>query len=154
MSGTSRLEDEMSDQRQTPLLELARSVPKDLRGEWEIQWFEDGTPCGYAMAPVGKYLHDMADRIAELEAENEGLTKYCEDQCVDKDQHNAIVRQKNAEIERLTADNEKLRAALKPFADAHYAMAEPNIIIDPYDHITLYDIRDAAEALAAVEDKT
>ena len=57
-------------------------------------------------------------------------------------------------IERLTADNEKLRAALKPFADAHYAMAEPNIIIDPYDHITLYDIRQAAEALAAVEDKT
>ena len=54
----------------------------------------------------------------------------------------------------LQADNERLRAVLKPFAGAHYAMAEPNIIIDPYDHITLYDIRQAAEALAAVEDKT
>jgi len=50
------------------------------------------------------------------------------------------------------ADNERLRAVLKPFADAHYAMAEPNIIIDPYDHITLYDIRQAAEALAAMEE--
>jgi len=129
----------MSDQRQTPLLELARSVPKDLRGEWEIQWFEDGTPCGYAMAPVGKYLHDMADRIAELEAENEGLTKYCEDQCVDKDQHNAIVRQKNAEIERLTADNERLRVALR--------------FIDDEAHDLNAAEECAREALAAVEDE-
>jgi len=58
----------MSDlANQTPLLELARSVPKDFRGEWETQWFDDGTPCGHAMAPVGKYLHDMADEIGRLE---------------------------------------------------------------------------------------
>lgn len=60
----------MTDQpQQTPLIELARSVPKDLRAEWETQWFEDGTPCGHAMAPVGKYLHDMADEIERLTAE-------------------------------------------------------------------------------------
>ena len=60
----------MSDQPcETPLVELARGVPKDFRGEWEIQWFEDGTPCGHAMAPVGKYLHDMADEIERLTAE-------------------------------------------------------------------------------------
>ena len=57
----------MSDQpAQTPLLELARSVPKDLRGEWEIQWADDGRPTGHSMAPVGKYLHDMADEIDVL----------------------------------------------------------------------------------------
>ena len=60
----------MSEQAaQTPLIELARSVPKDLRAEWETQWFEDGTPCGHAMGQVGKHLHDMADEIDRLTAE-------------------------------------------------------------------------------------
>lgn len=52
---------------QTSLMELVRGVPKDLRGEWEIQWFEDGTPSGHAMAPVGKYLHEQADEIERLQ---------------------------------------------------------------------------------------
>jgi len=47
-------------------MELVRGVPKDLRGQWEIQWFEDGTPSGHAMAPVGKYLHEQADEIERL----------------------------------------------------------------------------------------
>ena len=73
----------MSDQPcQTPLLELARSVPKDLRGEWETQWFEDGTPCGHAMAPIGKYLHDMADEIERLRAALESIANNtCCDPC-------------------------------------------------------------------------
>lgn len=64
---------------ETPLLELARSVPKDLRGEWESQWWEDGTPCGHSMAPVGKYLHDMADEIERLRTKENGQEVYvCE----------------------------------------------------------------------------
>ena len=57
---------------------------------------------------------------------------------VDKDLHNAIVRQKNKRIEQL-------EAALRPFADAHHNMIVPNQIINPYDHITLHDLRVAAE---------
>ena len=53
----------------TPLLELARSVPKDLRAEWPIQFSEDGRPSGHAMAPVGRYLHDLADENERLKAE-------------------------------------------------------------------------------------
>ncbi len=100
----------MSDQTEaTPLLELARNVPKKLCAEWASQWFEDGTPCGHSMAPVGKYLHDMADRIEELERElvasNASLTE----------QHNewsahseAIAKQRNDAL----AENEKLRAVV------------------------------------------
>ena len=55
-----------------PLSELVRSVPRDLRGVWEIQWFEDGTPCGHSHAPVGRYLHEQADEIERLTA----LLKY------------------------------------------------------------------------------
>lgn len=68
----------MSDQDQCceiPLSDLARNVPIDLRGEWEIQWAEDGTPTGHEMAPVGAYVHRLADEIARLEAEN---TRYRE----------------------------------------------------------------------------
>lgn len=59
----------MSDQNQcaeTPLLELARSIPIDLRGEWETQWADDGTPTGHSMAPVGSYVHRLADEIERL----------------------------------------------------------------------------------------
>ena len=59
--------------RKTPLIELARSIPQDLRAEWESQWHKDGTPCGHTMAPVGKYLHDMADEIERLQQEIERL---------------------------------------------------------------------------------
>lgn len=59
----------MNDQASaTPLVELLRSIPKDLRAEWEIQWFEDGTPSGHAMAPVGKHAHDAAEQIKQLQS--------------------------------------------------------------------------------------
>ena len=54
---------------ETPLIELARAVPRGLRGEWEIQWAEDGTPTGHSMAPVGKYLHDLADEVERQRVE-------------------------------------------------------------------------------------
>lgn len=51
---------------ETPLLELARSVPKDLCAEWESQWWPDGAPCGHSMAPVGRYIHELADEVERL----------------------------------------------------------------------------------------
>jgi len=60
----------MSEQAaQTPLIELARSVPKDLRADWPFQWHEDGTACGLSTAPVGEYLHGLADQVERLTAE-------------------------------------------------------------------------------------
>jgi len=49
--------------------------------------------------------------------------------------------------QRLNQRIEQLEAALKPFADAHHNMIAPNQIIDPYDHITLHDLRVAAETV-------
>ena len=49
--------------------------------------------------------------------------------------------------DKQTQEIERLRAALEPFAKAHEAMSEPNLIIDPYEHITLHDLRVAHEAL-------
>ena len=46
---------------------------------------------------------------------------------------------------------ERLRAVLKPFADAHHAMSTPNQIIDPYEHITLHDLRMAASECPVCE---
>lgn len=49
------------------LVDLLRDIPCDYRGEWPIQWAEDGTPTGHAMYPIGLLAHKAADRIAELE---------------------------------------------------------------------------------------
>jgi hypothetical protein len=54
---------------QTPLVDLLREVPKDLRAEWPSQWAEDGRPIGHTLSPVGKHCHEAAERIAELEAQ-------------------------------------------------------------------------------------
>ena len=70
------MSDKMNDQgaKDTSLLELARSIPEDLRCEWETQWYDDGTPCGFSTAPIGAYVHRLANeleakdkRIAEME---------------------------------------------------------------------------------------
>lgn len=71
------------------LLERARTVPKDFRGEWESMWHEDGTPRGYSMAPVGLYVHELADEVERLAAENrklkEGLLEALEWNWCDED---------------------------------------------------------------------
>ena len=68
----------MSDQAmQVPLVELLRGIPSALRGEWVTQWSEDGFETGHAMAPVGMYCHQAADRIAELEKVAENAVIVC-----------------------------------------------------------------------------
>ena len=62
----------MSNQaKQTPLIELARNVPSNLHSNWASQFTEDGHAIGYSMAPVGRYLHELADKVESLEADHE-----------------------------------------------------------------------------------
>ena len=67
----------MSDNncQQTPLVDLLRSVPKDFRGTWPIQWAEDGSETGHAMSPVGRHAHDAADELEALQRKVEELEK-------------------------------------------------------------------------------
>ena len=57
----------MSEAMQTPLTELLRMTPDDLRAEWPSQWAEDGREIGHTMSPIGKHCHQAADRIDKLE---------------------------------------------------------------------------------------
>ena len=93
---------------ETPLLDLARNVPKDLRAEWEIQWFEDGTPCGHAMAPVGKYLHDMADEIERLQNEADEYQQLQDEIIVALGSRGILPSGIVGEIERLRAALERI----------------------------------------------
>ena len=62
----------MSNQAtQTPLIELARNVPNNLHSNWASQFTEDGHAIGYNMAPDGRYLHELADKVESLEADHE-----------------------------------------------------------------------------------
>ena len=95
--------DEILEQTcETSIIELARSVPKDYRAEWEIQWFDDGTPSGHAMAPVGRYLHDMADTLESLLADRDRWKKLASDQ----DDTQDILHTKNVELRK---ENKVLR---------------------------------------------
>jgi len=107
----------MNDQASaTPLVELLRSIPKDLRAEWEIQWFEDGTPSGHAMAPVGKHAHDAAEQIKQLQSKNDRL--------------NDELNTQNETLEQLEAKCEKLAEGLCFYADpdSYFAIS---ILTDP-----------------------
>ncbi len=65
----------MSNQAQeTPLIDLLRRVPIELRASWPIQWSEDGYETGHAMCPIGLQCHKAADRITLLEAVAEAAT--------------------------------------------------------------------------------
>ena len=93
----------MSDApQQTPLVDLLRDVPKNLRAEWPIQWSDDGRETGHSLAPIGKYCHDAADRIEKLESENADLKRQLEEM---RDQ---IVKRNDriAELERQLEETE------------------------------------------------
>ena len=107
----------MSDQTcEVPLVELLLDIPKDLRAEWEIQWFEDGTPSGHAMCPVGNYAHRAAERIKQLEAENRDLIQEkhprykAEDWLLLLDAQKLIEEMKDSRIKQLEAENAELKA--------------------------------------------
>lgn len=84
----SQIEEEQACE--TPLVDLLREIPKYHRTEWETQWFEDGTPSGHAMCPIGRDAHRAADTIESLEKElsvekifNNGSHKLIEDLTTD-----------------------------------------------------------------------
>lgn len=59
----------MSNAAQIPLVELLRRVPSDRAISWETDWDSQGRSIGTSHAPVGRLMHEAADRIATLERE-------------------------------------------------------------------------------------
>jgi len=121
---------------ETPLLELARNVPKDLRAEWEIQWMEDGTPCGHAMAPVGKYIHDLADALAAKDADHKKAElEWWDEKGVLEDQ----ISEQAAEIKRLKELNKNDAKEIGSYRDKTGLRGEwikqNNIISERDEHI-------------------
>lgn len=51
---------------EVPLIEQLRSVPKDCRTSYAIQWDEDGRETGHALLPVGFMMHRAADALAAM----------------------------------------------------------------------------------------
>jgi hypothetical protein len=65
----------MSDQpEKTPLIDLLADVPEGLRAEWPCQWFEDGTPSGHTMSPIGKHIKEAVELIQSLQAQLDKVT--------------------------------------------------------------------------------
>ena len=83
---------------------------------------------------------EAAEALRELQARSDANADHA--RLANENQASARKALKNA-----NARIEQLEGALRPFADVHIAMSEPNRIIDPYEHITLHDLRMAAEAL-------
>ena len=83
----------MSNQpAQVPLLELARRTPRDLRAEWPIQWSDDGLhETGHAMAPIGRYLHELADEVESLRAQLAEAQRERDSAREDADRHESII---------------------------------------------------------------
>ena len=69
----------MSEAHKTPLVDLLRGIPEKHRTEWPIQFREDGTPTGHTMCPVGRFAHEAADKIDELQARVAMLESLVED---------------------------------------------------------------------------
>ena len=86
---------EKTEANDTPLLELARAVP---RGAW-AGWGSQHTP---TVLPVGKYIHELADRVEELESK---LRHHQEMERVWKENAEALAEIANAVVD----ENEFLR---------------------------------------------
>ena len=56
-----------------------------------------------------------------------------------------LLQRMDREIEDLTAENERLREALRPFSKAHQSL-------EPYSCITLHDLRMAFQAMQFADD--
>lgn len=53
-----------------PLIELLRKIPNHTVLQWEYS-----VPLTHCQSPVGRYCHQAADKIEQLEAENAALRK-------------------------------------------------------------------------------
>ena len=60
----------MENAQKTPLIDLLRGAPLNLRAQWEIQWADDGRPTGHAVSPVGRLMHEAANEIERLTKQN------------------------------------------------------------------------------------
>jgi len=60
----------MNKSQKTPLIDSLRDIPANYRAEWPSQWGEGGRAIGNTMSPVGLLMHEAANEIVRLTAEN------------------------------------------------------------------------------------
>jgi hypothetical protein len=56
----------MNNQSEKPIEELLRGIPQDHRICIPFQWAEDGRETGHHYMPVGRHVHQAADKITAL----------------------------------------------------------------------------------------
>ena len=56
----------MNNQSEKPIEELLRGIPQDHRICIPFQWAEDGRETGHHYIPVGRHVHQAADKITSL----------------------------------------------------------------------------------------
>lgn len=126
-----------NDAREVPFDEQLRTVPKDFRATFAIQWAADGTETGHRFIPIGYMAHKAADtilalrkRVGELERENAAAINWnhsvrvCKEHTTDiVDGEGCVVcdaERAEARVKELTEKNIKLRFEVN---DAFSAMA-------------------------------
>jgi hypothetical protein len=106
---------EQSEGKQVPLTELMLSVPANARLELETDFADDGRCIGHRMIPVGRYMHEAADRIAQLErelAEEKALSDFRHVQACEF-QRQLEISERQSDLALAEARREGLREALK-----------------------------------------
>ena len=61
---------------EVPFVEQLRSIKKDARMSYPIQWASDGSETGHQFIPVGYMMHKAADEITALRKRVEELKDY------------------------------------------------------------------------------
>ena len=102
----------MNNQSEKPIEELLRGVPQDHRICIPFQWAEDGRETGHHYIPVGRHVHQAADKITALREE---LTK-CKVALADRDSAWRLYKEaREAEVQQASRADEAVtkNAALR-----------------------------------------
>ena len=93
----------MNNQSEKPIEELLRGVPQDHRICIPFQWAEDGRETGHHYIPVGRHVHQAADKITALREE---LTK-CKVALADRDSAWRLYKEaREAEVQQASRADE------------------------------------------------
>ena len=65
----------MNNQSEKPIEEMLRGIPQDHRICIPFQWAEDGRETGHHYIPVGRHVHQAADKITALRKQLAEITE-------------------------------------------------------------------------------